>query len=178
MAGRRSPGRDRAPVSPRGPERSKYPFEIRTSRIQGRGAFATRRIRKGERIIEYAGERISNREADKRYDDTRMHRHHTYLFTLTQRTVVDGRVNGNAARFINHSCEPNCEAVIEDGRIWIDALRTIAQGEELTYDYQYERVSGDDEADEKKYPCSCGATRCRGTILLPKRRKGRRKRSK
>jgi SET domain-containing protein len=153
-----------------------YPFEIRGSRIQGRGAFATRRIRKGERIIEYAGERISNQEADKRYDDTRMRRHHTYLFTLTQRTVVDGRVNGNAARFINHSCEPNCEAVIEDGRIWIEALRTIAKGTELTYDYQYERVSDDDEADERKYPCSCGARRCRGTILVPRRRTRRKRR--
>lgn len=162
-------------MSARRRERAEYPFEIRRSRIQGRGAFATRRIRKGERIIEYAGERISNKEADKRYDDTRMRRHHTYLFTLTQRTVVDGAVHGSAARFINHSCAPNCEAVIEDGRIWIDALRTIAKGEELTYDYQYERVSGDDDADEKKYPCGCGALRCRGTILLPKRRKRRRR---
>jgi SET domain-containing protein len=152
------------------------PFEIRRSAIQGRGAFATRRIRKGERVIEYTGERITNAEADKRYDDDRMRRHHTYLFTLTQRTVVDGGAGGNASRFINHSCEPNCEAVIEDGHIWIRALRTIAKGRELTYDYQYERVSDDDEADERKYPCRCGARRCRGTILLPKRRKRRRRR--
>jgi len=156
-------------------ERSAPPFEIRRSSIQGRGAFATRRIRKGERVIEYTGERITNAEADKRYDDERMHRHHTYLFTLTQRTVVDGGVGGNASRFINHSCAPNCEAVIEDGRIWIDALQTIAKGRELTYDYQYERVGGDDEADEEKYPCQCGARRCRGTILLPKRRRRRRR---
>ena len=149
-------------------------FEIRRSAIQGRGAFATRRIRKGERIIEYTGERISNAEADKRYDDERMHRHHTYLFTLTQRTVVDGGVGGNASRFINHSCDPNCVAIIEDGRIWIDAARTISKGRELTYDYQYERMGGDDDADEEKYPCHCGAGRCRGTILLPKRRTGRR----
>jgi uncharacterized protein len=149
------------------------PFDILRSPIQGRGAFATRRIRKGERVIEYTGERITNAEADRRYDDERMHRHHTYLFTLTQRTVVDGGAGGNASRFINHSCEPNCEAVIEDGHIWIRALRTIAPGRELTYDYQYERVGGDDEADERKYPCRCGARRCRGTILLPKRRKRR-----
>ncbi|MGQ0713400.1 MAG: SET domain-containing protein [Gemmatimonadaceae bacterium] len=159
-------------------EKPDVPFKIRQSRIQGRGAFATRRIRKGQRIIEYTGERISNKEADKRYDDTRMRRHHTYLFTLTQRTVVDGGVGGNAARFINHSCAPNCEAVIEDGRIWIDALRTVAKREELTYDYQYERVSGDDEADERKYPCRCGAPRCRGSILVPRKRKrGRWKRA-
>ena len=148
-------------------------FEIRRSGIQGRGAFATRRIRKGERIIEYTGERISNAEADKRYDDERMRRHHTYLFTLTQRTVVDGGVGGNVSRFINHSCDRNCVAIIEDGRIWIDAVRTIPKGRELTYDYQYERMGGDDEADEEKYPCQCGARRCRGTILLPKRRKRR-----
>ena len=152
------------------------PFAIRRSPIQGRGAFATRRIRKGERIIEYTGERITNAEADRRYDDERMRRHHTYLFTLTQRTVVDGGAGGNASRFINHSCEPNCEAVIEDGRIWIRALRTIGKGRELTYDYQYERMSDDDKADEAKYPCRCGALRCRGTILLPKRRKPRRRR--
>jgi SET domain-containing protein len=152
------------------------PFEIRRSRIQGRGAFATRRIRKGERVIEYTGERISNAEADRRYDDERMRRHHTYLFTLTQRTVVDGGAGGNASRFINHACEPNCEAVIEDGHIWIRALRTIAKGRELTYDYQYERMGDDDDADDRKYPCRCGARRCRGTILLPKRRKRRRRR--
>jgi uncharacterized protein len=157
------------------PSPSTPPFEIRRSPIQGRGAFATRRIRKGERIIEYTGERISNAEADRRYDDERMRRHHTYLFTLTQRTVVDGAVGGNASRFINHSCEPNCEAVIEDGRIWIEADRTIPKGRELTYDYQYERVSNDDAADERKYPCHCGARGCRGTILLPRRKRRRRR---
>jgi uncharacterized protein len=156
------------------PRRDTYPFEIRRSAIQGRGAFATRRIRKGERIIEYTGERITNAEADTRYDDERMRRHHTYLFTLTQRTVVDGGAGGNESRFINHSCEPNCEAIIEDGRIWIDALRTIPAGEELTYDYKYERLGTADE-DDGKYPCHCGALRCRGTILLPKRRKRRRR---
>ena len=156
------------------PRRDTYPFEIRRSAIQGRGAFATRRIRKGERIIEYTGERITNAEADTRYDDERMRRHHTYLFTLTQRTVVDGGAGGNESRFINHSCEPNCEAIIEDGRIWIDALTTIPAGEELTYDYKYERLGTADE-DDGKYPCRCGALRCRGTILLPKRRKRRRR---
>ena len=154
------------------------PFKIRRSSIQGRGAFATRRIRKGERIIEYTGERINNAEADRRYDDERMRRHHTYLFTLTQRTVVDGAVGGNASRFINHSCDPNCDAVIEDGRIWIDAARTIPKGRELTYDYQYERVSDDDAADERKYPCHCGARQCRGTILLPRRKRRRRRPSR
>src|SRR5919108_4280914 len=147
--------------------REAHPFELRRSPIQGRGAFATRRIRKGERIIEYTGERISNAEADRRYPDERMRRHHTYLFTLTQRTVVDGGAGGNASRLINHSCEPNCEAVIEDGRIWIEALRNIQPGVELCYDYAYERVEGDEAELERRYVCRCGAATCRGTILKP-----------
>ncbi|MGQ0537394.1 MAG: SET domain-containing protein, partial [Gemmatimonadaceae bacterium] len=99
------------------------PFAIRRSRIQGRGAFATRRIKKGERLIEYLGERISWKEADRRYADAHMRRHHTFLFAVTRRTVIDAAVAGNDARFINHSCEPNCEAVDENGRIFIEALR-------------------------------------------------------
>src|SRR3954463_7027701 len=94
-------------------------YEIRQSEIQGRGVFAKKRIRAGQRILEYAGERISNKEADRRYDDENMKRHHTFLFTLDKKTVVDGGRQGNDARLINHSCDPNCEAVIEDGKIWI-----------------------------------------------------------
>ncbi|HEY7878061.1 MAG TPA: SET domain-containing protein-lysine N-methyltransferase [Gemmatimonadaceae bacterium] len=150
---------------------SKNPyFEIRRSRIQGRGAFATRKIRKGTRIIEYAGERITHEESDRRYDDETMQRHHTFLFTLNSKTVVDGAANGNASRFINHSCDPNCEAVIEDRRIWIEALRTIQPGEELAYDYQYEREDDADEKEEARYPCRCGSVKCRGSILAPRRR--------
>lgn len=146
-------------------------FEIRRSHIQGRGAFATRKIRKGTRIIEYTGERITHEEGDRRYDDERMPRHHTFLFTLTSKIVVDGAVGGNASRFINHSCDPNCEAVIEDRRIWIEALHTIQPGEELVYDYRYEREDDADEDDAARYPCRCGAEKCRGTILLPRRRR-------
>ncbi|MBX6368204.1 MAG: SET domain-containing protein-lysine N-methyltransferase, partial [Rhodospirillales bacterium] len=157
----------------RSPKRARtLPFELRRSPIQGTGAFAVRLIRKGQRIIEYAGERISSEEADRRYDESRMRRHHTFLFTIDRKTVVDGASNGNEARFINHSCDPNCEAIIEDGRIWIYALRTIRPGEELVYDYQYQR-SGDADEDaerEKFYRCRCGAPNCRGTILLPPRK--------
>jgi SET domain-containing protein len=148
------------------------PFELRTSPIAGIGAFATRRIKKGTRIIEYTGERISNAEADRRYDEDRMKSHHTFLFTLTRRTVVDAAVGGNESRFINHSCQPNCEAVIEDGRrIFIEALRDIPVGEELVYDYQYERMDDHTVDDERFYACRCGAPGCRGTILVPKRPK-------
>ena len=143
---------------------SRY-FDIRESEIQGRGAFANRKIRKGTRLVEYAGERISNDEADARYDESRMKRHHTFLFTLSPRTVVDGAINGNESIYINHSCDPNCEAVIEDGHIWIEAIRTIQEGEELVYDYQYENT-GDDE-QERFYKCNCGAPNCRGSIMKP-----------
>lgn len=149
------------------PAESRQPFEIRRSKIQGRGAFATRPIKKGERIIEYTGQRISWKEADRRYDDEHMQRHHTFLFSLTQRTVVDAAVGGNDARLINHSCEPNCEAVIVQGHIFIDAMRDIAAGEELSYDYAYERDADTAEEDEQRYVCRCGAPSCRGTILAP-----------
>jgi SET domain-containing protein len=147
------------------------PFELRESSIAGVGAFATRRIKKGTRIIEYTGERISNAEADRRYDEDKMKNHHTFLFTLTSRTVVDAAVGGNESRFINHSCNPNCEAVIEDGRrIYIEALQDIPVGEELVYDYQYERMDDHTANDERFYACKCGAPGCRGTILAPKKK--------
>jgi SET domain-containing protein len=148
-------------------------YEIRESAIQGTGIFAARRIRPGQRIIEYAGERISNDEADNRYDDETMHRHHTFLFTLDKKTVVDGNSQGNDSRYINHSCDPNCEAVIEDGEIWIYALKNIQPGVELAYDYQYERTN--DPADEKLYACRCGAAKCRGSIMKPPRKRRKRR---
>lgn len=106
-----------------------------------------------------------------------MRRHHTFLFTLSQRTVVDAAVGGNEARFINHSCAPNCETIIEDGHIWIEALRHIRKGEELLYDYRYSPTGNkkEDEKLAKFYECKCGAATCRGTILYKPRRKRRAK---
>ena len=142
-------------------------FALRTSPIQGTGAFATRTIRKGTRIIEYLGQRISWRTADKRYDDEKMNRHHTFLFTIDDKTVIDAAVKGNDARFINHSCAPNCEAINDRKRIFIEAIKTIPAGTELVYDYQYERSDDHTPEDEKFYKCRCGAPTCRGTILAP-----------
>jgi uncharacterized protein len=142
------------------------PFVVRKSRISGKGAFATRRIRKGQRIIEYLGERITHKEADRRYDDEAMSQHHTFLFAIDGTHVIDAAVRGNDARFINHSCEPNCEAIDEDGHIFIEAIRHIGPGTELTYDYQFERDE-DGDMDESRYPCFCGTPSCRGTILAP-----------
>lgn len=148
-------------------------YVVRNSYIHGRGVFAARYIRKGTRILEYTGERISNAEADRRYDDTRMKRHHTFLFTLDSKTVVDGAIKagGGDASYINHSCEPNCEAVIEEKKIYIHALRGIEPGTELAYDYQYERTGKNDAQLEKFYVCRCGADSCRGSIMKPARKK-------
>ena len=143
-------------------------IELRTSAIQGTGAFATRNIKKGTRIIEYLGQRISWRTADKRYDDENMKRHHTFLFTVDEKICIDGAVNGSDARFINHSCDGNCEAITDRKRIFIDARRSIKAGEELLYDYAYERTDEHTEEDEKFYACRCGAKKCRGSILAPK----------
>jgi len=152
-------------------------YVVRNSSIHGRGVFATRYIRKGTRILEYKGERISNREADKRYDDTRMKRHHTFLFTLDKKTVIDGAISagGGDASFINHSCDPNCEAIITGKKIYIHALRGIHPGTELAYDYQYERTGKNDAELEKFYLCRCGSDNCRGSIMKPAPNKKRRR---
>ncbi len=143
-------------------------FALRRSPLHGRGAFALRRIRKGTRVVEYTGEKISHAEADQRYDDDAMEQHHTLLMTVDRRWVIDAAVDGNESRFINHSCDPNCEIVVHRGRVFIDALRDIDPGEELTYDYAYEWEEGDDEKAALRYPCRCGAPCCRGTILAPR----------
>jgi SET domain-containing protein len=150
-------------------------YVVRQSPIHGRGVFAARYIRKGTRILEYTGERISNREADRRYDDKKMKRHHTFLFTLDPKTVIDGAIptGGGDASYINHSCDPNCEAVITGKKIFIHALRGIEPGAELAYDYQYERTGKDDDELEKFYVCKCGADNCRGSIMKAKPKKKR-----
>jgi SET domain-containing protein len=145
------------------------PFEIRPSPIQGFGGFATRPIAAGTRIIEYTGERLSPAQADARYPDGLAERHHTYLFAIDDAVVVDAAVNGNEARFLNHSCAPNCDAVIDDGRIWIEAVHDIEVGEELVYDYAYILEERHTPAAKKRFPCRCGAITCRGTILAKKR---------
>ncbi|HET7374969.1 MAG TPA: SET domain-containing protein-lysine N-methyltransferase [Gemmatimonadaceae bacterium] len=145
-------------------------LELRRSPIHGLGGFARRDIPTGTRIIEYTGEKISNSEADRRYDDEAMKRHHTFLFVLNSRTCVDAAFEGNEARFLNHSCAPNCEAVIERGHIWIDALTDISAGSELLYDYQYEDDPEYTQDDLRFYACHCGAPNCRGTIVKTRRR--------
>jgi len=143
--------------------------QIRRSEIQGTGAFATAAIPAGVRLIEYAGESLTPAEADARYPDVDGERHHTFLFAIDDDVVIDAAVNGNEARFINHSCDPNCDAVIDGGKIWIDTLREIRPGEELAYDYAYVLEERHSPAAKKRFPCHCGAANCRGTILAKKR---------
>jgi SET domain-containing protein len=146
-----------------------YPFEVRPSLMQGLGVFATKPIPEGMRLIEYAGERLSPSGAEARYPDSPGERHHTFLFAIDDDVVLDAAVDGNAARFINHSCAPNCDAVIDGGRIWIEALRDIDPGEELAYDYAYVLEERHTPAAKRRFPCHCGAATCRGTILARKR---------
>jgi uncharacterized protein len=144
-------------------------FEIKASAIQGLGAFAVRRIPGGIRLIEYAGQRLTPGQADQRYPDDECERHHTYLFAIDDDVVIDAAVDGNDGRFINHSCDPNCDAVIEDSRIWIETIRDVEVGEELAYDYAYVLDERHSPAAKRRFPCHCGSPSCRGTILAKKR---------
>jgi SET domain-containing protein len=152
------------------PKRNAPLIEVRESSLHGLGVFAARRIRKGTRIIEYVGERVSHAEADRRYESKDATDNHTFLFIVDTRTVIDAGVDGNEARFVNHACEPNCESVIEQRRVYIDAIRTIQPGEELTYDYQIQREADDPPDVDEIFACRCGKPGCRGSMLWPPRR--------
>ena len=155
--------------------REPAPYVVRNSPIHGRGVFARRTIGKGARIVEYRGQRISVEEAERRPDSDPANPYHTFLFELHDGRVIDAAVRGNAARWINHSCAPNCVPVEDDdSRVYIEAKRTIRAGEELSYDYQL-TVTGRITAKMRAgYACRCGAPRCRGTMLEKKKRNGRR----
>jgi uncharacterized protein len=152
---------------------------VKRSRIHGRGVYAARRIRKGTRVIEYLGERISHAVADARYDLKDDNDGHTFLFVVDDDICIDAGVGGNPARFINHKCDVNCETIIDNKRVFIEATRTIEPGEELGYDYQLTWESTDDPEELKLYECRCGAANCRGTMLdvtpLDEKRKAERK---
>jgi SET domain-containing protein len=139
------------------------PFVVRRSRIEGRGAFATRRIRMGQKIGEYTGEHITHAVSDDRYANKTAR---TYLFIVDSEIVIDADVGGNDVRFINHSCDPNCESEIDDDRVFIYATRTIEPGEELAYDYRLQLNPGEKLLDEiADFPCRCCSLKCRGTLL-------------
>jgi len=129
-------------------------ISIATSPIHGQGGFATRFVSKDARIIEYTGERISKVESLRRCQEENW-----FIFGLDEEFDLDGNVEWNPARFLNHSCAPNSEAVCEDGRVWIVALRDIRPGEEITFNYGY------DLTDYQEHPCRCGAPDCAGYIV-------------
>jgi uncharacterized protein len=160
-------------------------FEVRRSGIHGRGAYATSHIPKGTRVVEYLGERITHKQADARYEDKGQDDGHTFLFVVNSRVVIDAGVDGNDARFINHSCDPNCDTVIENERVFIESVRDIEPGEELGYEYGLTWESTDDREELQNYACRCGAASCRGTMLAEEpldqqkadRRRARKKRN-
>ena len=155
-------------------------IKVRKSRVHGMGVFALKRIRKGTRIIEYVGDRISHARANRRYDDHDENDNHTFLFAVDRNVVIDATVDGNDSRFINHSCDPNCESNIENRRVFVDAIKTIEVGAELSYDYQIGRERDDPPNVDQIYACRCGAKDCRGTMLWPAKRpvsRGKKRRS-
>jgi SET domain-containing protein len=151
---------------------------VRHSKVHGYGCFARCDIKKGTRLIEYVGDRISHKQADKRYEDADPNDNHTFLFIADRKTVIDASFGGNESRFINHSCDGNCTSEIEKGRVFIDATRDIRKGEELGYDYQIPRDRNDPPNVDKVYACRCGSPKCRGTMLWPAKRPKPRKKVK
>jgi SET domain-containing protein len=135
-------------------------IEVRESGVHGRGVYAGQLIPKGTRIIEYTGERVSWEAAPNEEDDP-----HTFNFGLDNGDVINPEIGGNNARWINHSCDPNCEAIEENDRVFIDAIREIKPGEELFYDYALEIDEPITEESKKKFACHCHSSKCRGTML-------------
>ena len=152
-------------------------FEVRRSKIHGSGVFAAKNIKKGEFIIEYKGLLRSHEEVDAAYDGED-ETGHTFLFTLNEDFVIDANIKGNEARWINHSCDPNCDSEhidAENGdnskdRIEIKAIRDIQAGEELSYNYGIRLVERHTPKLKKLWACLCGSPKCTGTMLQPKRR--------
>ena len=144
-------------------------IQTRRSGVHGKGVFAVQPIAEGETLIEYVGEIISWPEAQARHPHDPGNPNHTFYFHVDEDHVIDALYGGNSSRWINHACDPNCEADEQNGRIFIKALRNIEAGEELNYDYGLiidERYTPKLKAE---YPCWCGSAKCRGTLLAPKR---------
>jgi len=148
----------------------------RKSRIHGNGVFAVQALKKGEHVIEYKGRRRTHAEVDA--DDAGdVETGHTFLFTLSDDYVIDANYEGNDARWINHSCDPNCEATIEEAegddrrkdKVLIEAIRNIKPGEELTYNYGITLAERHTPRLKKIWECRCGSKNCTGTMLQPKR---------
>ena len=136
-------------------------YEIRKSDVHGTGVFAMREIKKGERVAEYVGEKVFSEDGQRIEDESMKKNGTTYIFELDDKHDLNGDVGYNDARFINHSCDPNCESDIVEGHVWIVAVRDIEPGEEISYSYDFDF---DDESEYKKHVCRCGSKKCRGFI--------------
>ena len=143
-------------------------IQVRRSGVHGKGVYATQPLAKGAVVVEYVGERISWPEALRRHPHDSSDPNHTFFFHLDDAHVIDAGVGGNAARWINHACAPNCEADEENGRVFIRALRKIRPGEELFYDYGLTIDERYTPKLKREYACRCGARQCRGTMLAKK----------
>ena len=146
-------------------------IQTRRSGVHGKGVYAVVPIEPGETLIEYTGEVISWKEALRRHPHDPKDPNHTFYFSIDEKHVIDAKFGGNSSRWINHSCDPNCIADEEDGRVFIKALRDISAGEELFYDYGLVIDEPYTKKLKAQYPCWCGSTACRGTLLAPKTRK-------
>jgi SET domain-containing protein len=156
-------------------------IQVRRSGVHGKVVFALRDIPEGETILEYVGEIITWKEADRRHPANPEDPNHTFYFSIRDgKKVIDAAVGGNASRWINHSCNPNCEADEDDDthRVFIKALRNIKAGEELNYDYGLIIDQPYTKKLKAEYECRCGAKDCRGTMLAPKRAQTLAKKSK
>ena len=145
-------------------------IQVRRSGVHGKGVFALQDIAEGETIIEYVGEVITWDEAQDRHPHDPKDPNHTFYFHIDEDHVIDAKFGGNSSRWINHSCDPNCEAEVEDGRVFIRALRNIPAGDELFYDYGLVIDEPYTARLKKQFPCWCGSKNCRGTLLAPKKR--------
>lgn len=146
-------------------------LQVRRSGVHGKGVFALQPIEPGERLIEYTGEVIDWDEALRRHPHDVTQPDHTFYFALEDGRCIDALYGGNASRWINHSCDPNCEATEDQGRVFIEALRAIAPGEELNYHYGLTIDERRTPALKKRYACRCGAASCSGTMLDTRRRR-------
>ena len=157
------------PINPSAPVRGRR-LQVRKSGVHGKGVFVVQPIAKGEAFIEYIGEVIDWPEALRRHPHDPSQPDHTFYFHLDGGHVIDGLVGGNASRWINHACAPNCEAEEADGRVWLKALRKLKVGEELFFDYGLVIDERHTPALKKRFACRCGAKTCRATMLAPKAR--------
>jgi SET domain-containing protein len=153
------------------PSASGKRIQVRRSGVHGKGVFALQDLAEGETLIEYVGEVISWDEAQDRHPHDLKDPNHTFYFHVNEDLVIDALFGGNSSRWINHSCNPNCEADEDNDRIFIKAIRNIKAGEELNYDYGLIIDEPYTKKLKAEYPCWCGAKNCRGTLLSPKERK-------